>query len=72
MGRIVLTFRNNEKEKAIEEFLNNKVQATAYIKELVWSVMNNKETTVTDITSSEPLKNTEKPQKPKVGKLMKK
>ena len=71
MGRIVLTFRNNEKEQAIEEFLNDKVQATAYIKELVWSVMNNKETTVTDITAKETLEE-KKPSKPKVGKLTKK
>lgn len=71
MGRIVLTFRNNEKEQAIEKFLNDKVQATAYIKELVWSVMNNKETTVTDITAKETLEEKKQP-KPKVGKLTKK
>ena len=40
MSRIVLTFKNNEKEKKIEEFLENKVSASGYLKELVWEVIN--------------------------------
>lgn len=67
MGRIVLTFRNNEKEKAIEEFLDNKVQATAYIKELVWAVMNNQSVPNTEIALDGKKKEADKPQKPKVG-----
>ncbi|WP_250674399.1 hypothetical protein LZ906_017555 (plasmid) [Paraclostridium ghonii] len=40
MSRVVLTFKNNEKEKAIEKFLDSKLSASGYIKELVWEVMN--------------------------------
>ncbi|WP_343349204.1 hypothetical protein [Terrisporobacter petrolearius] len=40
MSRVVLTFKNNEKEKKIEEFLEQKVSASAYLKELVWDVIN--------------------------------
>lgn len=40
MSRIVLTFKNNEKEKRIEEFLDAKLSPAGYVKELVWAVMN--------------------------------
>lgn len=40
MSRIVITFKNNEKEKKIEKFLESKLSASAYIKELVWSELN--------------------------------
>ncbi|MCC0682702.1 hypothetical protein IC218_20960 [Clostridioides sp. ES-S-0005-03] len=42
MAKILLTFKNNEKEKAIEKFLEDKISATAYLKELVWEEMNKK------------------------------
>ncbi|MCC0697447.1 hypothetical protein [Clostridioides sp. ES-S-0048-02] len=42
MAKILLTFKNNEKEKAIEKFLEDKISATAYLKELVWEKMNEK------------------------------
>ncbi|EAA0001166.1 TPA: hypothetical protein P1J70_002655 [Clostridioides difficile] len=42
MSRIVLTFKNNDKEKAIEKFLDEKLSATAYLKELVWEKMQEK------------------------------
>ena len=41
MSRIVLTFKNNEKEKAIEAFLDSKVSPSGYIKEIIWEIMNN-------------------------------
>lgn len=41
MSRVVLTFKNNEKEKKIEEFLDSKVSPAGYLKELVWEVINN-------------------------------
>lgn len=41
MTRVVLTFKNNEKEKKIEEFLDSKVSPAGYLKELVWEVINN-------------------------------
>lgn len=40
MSRIVLTFKNNSKEKEIEKFLETKLSPSGYIKELVWEVMN--------------------------------
>lgn len=40
MGRVVLTFKKNEKEEKIEEFLDNKVSASAYLKEVVWDIIN--------------------------------
>ena len=40
MSRIVLTFKNNDKEKKIEEFLDSKLSPAGYLKELVWAVMN--------------------------------
>ena len=64
MSRVVLTFKNNEKEKAIESFLDNKVSASAFIKELVWEAMNND--TTKDNVKFEDKKN-EKKIKPKVG-----
>lgn len=42
MAKILLTFKKNEKEKAIEKFLEDKISATAYLKELVWEKMNEK------------------------------
>ena len=59
MSRIVLTFKNNDKEKAIESFLDSKVSPTAYIKELVWEAMNNGTITIPVIST--------KKSKPKVG-----
>ncbi len=40
MSRIVITFKNNEKEKKIEEFLDSKLSPAGYLKELAWAVMN--------------------------------
>ena len=40
MRRIVLTFKNNPKEKEIEKFLDSKLSPAGYIKELVWAVIN--------------------------------
>ncbi|CEP79248.1 Uncharacterised protein [[Clostridium] sordellii] len=40
MSRVVLTFKNNEKEKKIEEFLDSKLSPAGYLKELVWEVIN--------------------------------
>ena len=42
MSRVVLTFKNNEKEKKIEEFLDSKLSPAGYLKELVWEVMNSR------------------------------
>ena len=68
MSRIVLTFKNNTKEKAIESFLDSKVSATAYLKELVWEAMNNGTITV-PIKSEDQNQEQEvvKKSKPKVG-----
>lgn len=75
MSRIVLTFKNNEKEKQIEAFLDTKVSATGYIKELVWEVINNTTTTshvVKNEYHEEIQQASEQPKKKKVGKLVKK
>ncbi len=53
MSRVVLTFKNNEQEKSIEKFLESKLAPTAYIKELLWEVMN--ETRGTNIKSEEKI-----------------
>ena len=68
MSRIVLTFKNNDKEKAIESFLDSKVSPTAYIKELVWEAMN-KGTITIPVKSEEQNQEQEsaKKSKPKVG-----
>nr|WP_302967121.1 hypothetical protein [uncultured Romboutsia sp.] len=68
MSRIVLTFKNNDKEKAIESFLDSKVSPTAYIKELVWEAMNNG-TIIIPVISEDQDKEEEsiKKSKPKVG-----
>lgn len=39
--RYVVTFKNNDIEQKIKNFLGTKVNATAFIKELVWDYMNN-------------------------------
>lgn len=66
MSRVVLTFKNNEKEKAIESFLDSKVSASAFIKELVWTFMNND--TISECVKSENQKQEyEQKNKPKVG-----
>lgn len=66
MSRIVLTFKNNDKEKAIESFLDSKVSPTAYIKELVWEAMNNGTITIPVISEEQEQESTKK-SKPKVG-----
>lgn len=71
MSRVVLTFKNNEKEKKIEEFLEQKVSASAYLKELVWDVINGNivsENGINNVViSKEENKEEKKYQKPKVG-----
>ena len=67
MSRIVLTFKNNDKEKAIEDFLNNKVSPSGYIKELIWEVMNNGTITTILSKTEEPKQEVTKKDKPKVG-----
>lgn len=54
LTRIVLTFKDNEKEKKIEEFLTSKLSSTMYIKELVWDVMNNNQIKTTNKDKEEP------------------
>ncbi|SCJ49443.1 Uncharacterised protein [uncultured Clostridium sp.] len=63
MSRVVLTFKNNEKEKKIEEFLDGKLSPAGYVKELVWAVMNgnNPEIVSTPKTSNEKEENTNDP-----------
>ena len=51
MSRIVLTFKNNDKEKKIEEFLDSKLSPAGYLKELVWAVMNGQSPEVAITTS---------------------
>ena len=71
MSRVVLTFKNNEKEKKIEAFLEEKVSASAYLKEVVWDVINGKIVSGNGINnvgiSKEENKEEKKSQKPKVG-----
>lgn len=52
MSRIVLTFKNNDKEKKIEEFLDSKLSPAGYLKELVWAVMNGQSPEVAITTQS--------------------
>ena len=68
MARIQVSFKNNDKEKAIESFLDSKVSPTAYIKELVWEAMNNG-TIIIPVISEDQDKEEEsiKKSKPKVG-----
>lgn len=40
MNRFSLTFKNNEKEKKIYEFIKGQFSPGNYIKELVWQDMN--------------------------------
>lgn len=67
MSRIVLTFKNNDKEKKIEEFLNNKVSPSGYIKELIWEVMNNGTVTIISSKTEESNQEVTKKGKLKVG-----
>lgn len=68
MSRIVLTFKNNDKEKAIESFLDSKVSPTAYINELVWEAMNNGTITIPVISEEQNQEQeSTKKSKPKVG-----
>ncbi|CEP92069.1 Uncharacterised protein [[Clostridium] sordellii] len=55
MSRIVLTFKNNEKEKKIEEFLENKVSPSGYLKELVWEVINGNQISIPVIAKEQSI-----------------
>lgn len=43
MNRFSLTFKNNEKEKKIYEFIKDQFSPGNYIKELIWQDMNKPE-----------------------------
>lgn len=80
MSRIVLTFKNNDKEKAIEAFLESKLSPSGYIKEVIWEIMNNGTISVPVKTEVEKPEQQEevidetvvKPKKPKVAPFGKK
>lgn len=59
MSRIVLTFKNNEKEKKIEEFLENKVSPSGYLKELVWEVINGNQISIPVIAKEQSIQTDE-------------
>lgn len=73
--RYVITFKNNDKEQKIKEFLASKVNATAYLKELCWDIMNNRtvNNTVINDTDNENItiedKEEQQVKKKKVGGL---
>ncbi|CEQ00298.1 Uncharacterised protein [[Clostridium] sordellii] len=55
MSRIVLTFKNNEKEKKIEEFLDSKLSPAGYLKELVWEVINGNQISIPVIAKEQSI-----------------
>ena len=59
MSRIVLTFKNNEKEKKIEEFLDSKLSPAGYLKELVWEVINGNQISIPVITKEQSIQTNE-------------
>lgn len=59
MSRIVLTFKNNEKEKKIEEFLDSKLSPAGYLKELVWEVINGNQISIPVITKEQSIQTDE-------------
>lgn len=77
MSRVVLTFKNNDKEKKIEEFLEGKVSPAGYLKELVWEVINGNQISMPVVTKEQSIQADEDiikeiPKKKKVGALIKK
>lgn len=44
-----ISFKNNEKEQAVKEYINTKFNPTAYIKELIYKDMMGQTTSVKDI-----------------------
>ena len=59
MSRVVLTFKNNEKEKKIEEFLDSKLSPAGYLKELVWEVINGNQISIPVITKEQSIQTDE-------------
>lgn len=69
MSRIVLTFKNNEKEKKIEEFLDSKLSPAGYLKELVWEVINGNQISMPVITKEQSIQTDEDVAKEKSAEL---
>ena len=69
MSRIVLTFKNNEKEKKIEEFLDSKLSPAGYLKELVWEVINGNQISIPVITKEQSIQTDEDVTKEKFAEL---
>lgn len=69
MSRIVLTFKNNEKEKKIEEFLDSKLSPAGYLKELVWEVINGNQISIPVITKEQSIQTDEDVAKEKSAEL---
>ncbi|CEN77467.1 hypothetical protein [Paraclostridium sordellii] len=59
MSRVVLTFKNNEKEKKIEEFLDSKLSPAGYLKELVWEVINGNQISIPVIAKEQSIQTDE-------------